>query len=155
MMWIAAFVVALCLYLIAGNRVLYFVLAPTLALYATMNWDLLAIAFATGGTLAYLRRRDAWSGVLLGLGAAAKVFPMLLVVAFVAGRFRGKEPDRGIRLAWAAAGTWIAVNLPFALAAPGGGGSSSGTTPHGSRTGTASGTSRANGRPDRRARTRN
>jgi uncharacterized membrane protein len=58
--------------------------------------------------------------VLLGLGAAAKVFPMLLVVAFVAGRFRGKEPDRGIRLAWAAAGTWIAVNLPFALAAPGG-----------------------------------
>ncbi|RPJ13025.1 MAG: DUF2029 domain-containing protein, partial [Actinobacteria bacterium] len=120
MMWIAAFVVALCLYLIAGNRVLYFVLAPTLALYATMNWDLLAIAFATGGTLAYLRRRDAWSGVLLGLGAAAKVFPMLLVVAFVAGRFRGKEPDRGIRLAWAAAGTWIAVNLPFALAAPGG-----------------------------------
>jgi uncharacterized membrane protein len=119
MMWIAAFVVALCLYLIAGNRVLYFVLAPTLALYATMNWDLLAIVFATGGTLAYLRRRDAWSGVLLGLGAAAKVFPMLLVVAFVAGRFRGKEPDRGIRLAWAAAGTWIAVNLPFALAAPG------------------------------------
>jgi uncharacterized membrane protein len=120
MMWIAAFVVALCLWLIAGNRVLYFVLAPTLALYATMNWDLLAIAFATGGTLAYLRRRDAWSGVFLGLGAAAKVFPMLLVVAFVAGRFRGKEPDRGIRLAWAAAGTWIAVNLPFALAAPGG-----------------------------------
>jgi uncharacterized membrane protein len=118
MMWIAAFVVTLCLYLIAGNRVLYFVLAPTLALYATMNWDLLAIAFATAGTLAYLRRRDAWSGVLLGLGAAAKAFPMLLVVAFVAGRFRGKEPDRGITLAWAAAGTWIAVNLPFALAAP-------------------------------------
>jgi uncharacterized membrane protein len=120
MIWIAAFVVALCLYLIAGNRFLYFVLAPTLALYATMNWDLLAIAFATAGTLAYLRRRDAWSGVLLGLGAAAKVFPMLLVIAFVAGRFRGKEPDRGITLAWAAAGSWIAVNLPFALAAPAG-----------------------------------
>jgi uncharacterized membrane protein len=120
MMWIAAFVVALCLYLIAGNRVLYFVLAPTLALYATMNWDLLAVAFATAGTLAYLRRRDAWSGVLLGLGAATKVFPLLLLVAFVAGRFRGKEPDRAIRLAWAAAGTWIAVNLPFALAAPAG-----------------------------------
>jgi uncharacterized membrane protein len=28
------------------------------------------------------------------------------------------EPDRGIRLAWAAAGTWIAVNLPFLLLAP-------------------------------------
>jgi uncharacterized membrane protein len=66
----------------------------------------------------YLRRRDGWSGVLLGLGAAAKVFPALLVVPFVAGRFHGREPDRGIRLAWAAAGTWIAINLPFVLAAP-------------------------------------
>jgi uncharacterized membrane protein len=68
----------------------------------------------------YLRRRDVWSGVLLGLGAAAKVYPALLVVAFVAGRFRGREPDRGIHLAWAATGTWIAVNLPFALAGPAG-----------------------------------
>jgi hypothetical protein len=118
MLWIAAFVVALCLYLIAGNRVLYFVLAPTLALYATMNWDLLAVAFATAGTLAFLRRRDAWSGVLLGLGAAAKLYPMLLVIPFLAARLRGKEPDGGIKLAWAAVGTWIAVNLPFALTAP-------------------------------------
>jgi uncharacterized membrane protein len=118
MMWIAAFVIAFCLYLLVGDRVLYFALAPTLALYATMNWDLLAVALATAGTLAYLRRRDGWSGVLLGLGAAAKIFPMLLVVPFVAGRFRGEEPDRGTRLAWAAVGTWVAVNLPFVLLAP-------------------------------------
>ena len=118
MLWIAAFVIAFCLYLLVGDRVLYFALAPTLALYATMNWDLLAVAFATAGTLAYLRRKDGWAGVLLGLGAAAKVFPLLLVIPFVAGRFRGKEPDRGIRLAWAAIGAWIAVNLPFALGAP-------------------------------------
>jgi uncharacterized membrane protein len=45
-----------------------------------------------------------WSGVLLGLGAAAKLYPALLVVPFVAGRMRGREPDRGIHLAWAAAG---------------------------------------------------
>ena len=117
-MWIAASVIAVLLYLLVGDRVLYFVLAPTLALYATMNWDLLAVALATGGTFLYLRRRDGWSGIMLGLGAAAKVFPALLVVPFVAGRFRGKEPDRGIRLAWAAAGTWLAINLPFVLAAP-------------------------------------
>ena len=118
MMWIAAFVIAVLLFLLVGERVLYFVLAPTLALYATMNWDLLAVALATGGTFLYLRRMDGWSGVLLGLGAAAKVFPALLVVPFVAGRFHGREPDRGIRLAWGAAGTWIAINVPFLLAAP-------------------------------------
>jgi len=120
MMWVAAFVVALLLYLLVGDRVLYFVLAPTLAIHATMNWDLLAVALAVGGTFAYLRRRDGWSGVLLGLGAAAKVFPALLVVPFVAGRFHSREPDRGIRLAWAAVGTWVAINLPFVLLAPSG-----------------------------------
>ena len=120
MLWLAAFAVALCLYLIVGSRALYFAAAPTLAIYATMNWDLLAVAFATGATLAYLRRRDVWSGVLLGLGAASKFYPALLIVPFVAGRLRGREADRGIHLAWAAAGTWIAMNLPFALGGPAG-----------------------------------
>jgi uncharacterized membrane protein len=120
LLWIAAFAIALCLYIMVGSRALYFALAPTLAIYATTNWDLIPVAFATAGTLAYLQRRDVWSGVLLGLGAAAKLYPALLVVAFVAGRFRGREPDRGIHLAWAAAGTWLAVNLPFALAGPSG-----------------------------------
>jgi len=116
LMWLAAFWIALWLYLMVGTRALYFAAAPTLAVAATNNWDLLAVALATAGTLMYLRRRDVWSGVLLGLGAAAKLYPALLVVAFVAGRFRGRESDRGIHLAWAAAGTWIAVNLPFAFA---------------------------------------
>jgi uncharacterized membrane protein len=115
---LAAFATALALYLIAGGRALYFALAPTLLIYGYMNWDLLAVALATTATLLYLRRRDVGAGALLGLGAAAKLYPILLLVPFVAGRFRGREPERGTQLAWAAAGTWIAVNLPFAAAAP-------------------------------------
>ncbi len=114
----AAGATALCLYLAVGARALLFALAPTLLVYGFMNWDLLAVAFAAAATLAYLNRRDVWSGALLGLGAAAKLYPALLVVPFVLGRFREKEPDRGIHLAWSAAGTWLAVNLPFALLAP-------------------------------------
>ena len=115
---VAAFATALFLYLVVGGRALYFALAPTLLIYAFINWDLLAVALAAGATLMYLRRRDGWSGVLLGLAAAAKVYPALLLVPFVAGLFRSREPDRGTHLAWAAAGSWIAVNLPFAVAAP-------------------------------------
>ena len=115
LMWIAAFWTAFCLHIMVGRRVLYFALAPTLALAATNNWDLLTVAITTAATLAYLRRRDGWSGVLLGLGAAAKLYPALFIIPFVAGRFRGREPDRGIRLLWAAAGAWVAVNLPFAI----------------------------------------
>jgi uncharacterized membrane protein len=113
-----AAVVALCLYLVVGPRALAFALAPTLLIYAFMNWDLLTVALATLATLAYLSRRDVWAGVLLGLGAAAKIYPALLLVPFVLGRFKDREPDGGIHLAWAALGTWIVVNAPFAIGSP-------------------------------------
>jgi uncharacterized membrane protein len=115
---LCAAIVAVCLYLLVGPRALMFALAPTLLVYGFMNWDLLTVALATLATLAYLNRRDVWSGVLLGLGAAAKIYPALLVVPFVLGRFKERDPDAGIHLAWAAAGTWIVVNAPFAIASP-------------------------------------
>jgi len=117
---LAAAVVAIAVYVMAGRRALWVALAPTLLIYAFVNWDLVAVAFATVATLAFLRRRDVWSGVLIGLGAAAKLYPALLLVPFVAARFRSQEPARGTYLAWAAIGSWLVVNLPFALAAPGG-----------------------------------
>ena len=116
LLWLAALWTALCLYVMVGRRALYFALAPTLAIYATLNFDLLAVALATAAMLAYFRRRDVSAGILLGLGAAAKLYPALFVVPLVAGRFRGREPDRGIHLAWAAAASWLALNVPFALA---------------------------------------
>ncbi|HEV8564209.1 MAG TPA: glycosyltransferase 87 family protein, partial [Actinomycetota bacterium] len=94
---ICAGITALCLYLlVGGRRTLYFALAPTLLLGAFVNWDLFAVALATGALLAFLNRRDGWAGVLLGLGAATKLYPVLFVVPFVAHRLREREPDRAI-----------------------------------------------------------
>jgi len=112
---VAAVVIAVGLYLVAGRRALYFALAPTLAIYGFMNWDLLAVALATAATVAFLWRRDVPAGILLGLGAAAKLYPALLVIPFAAERFRERKPDEAIHLTWAAAGTWLVVNVPFAL----------------------------------------
>jgi uncharacterized membrane protein len=106
---------AIGLYLLDRRRSLWFALAPSLAIEAFMNWDLLAVAFATAATVAFLRRRDAWAGVLIGLGTAAKLYPVLLLVPFAADRLRGRQPDRAIVLAWSTAATWIAVNLPFSI----------------------------------------
>jgi uncharacterized membrane protein len=114
---ICAVAIAVCLS-VMGGTVLRFVLAPTLAIYAFMNWDLLAVALATGALLAFFRRRDGWAGTLLGLGAAAKLYPALLLVPLIASRIRQRDPDAAIRLGWAATGTWLAVNLPFALIHP-------------------------------------
>jgi uncharacterized membrane protein len=111
-----AAVAACCLYLIDERRALWFALAPSLALQSFVNWDLLAVALATGATLAFLRRRDGWAGVLIGLGIAAKLFPGLLLVPFAAERLRGRQPDRAILLWWSAAAAWLAVNVPFVAA---------------------------------------
>jgi uncharacterized membrane protein len=113
-----AVVIAVCLYVMVRGRALYFALAPTLVIYGTMNWDLFAVALATAALLAFFRRREGLAGVLLGLGAAAKFYPAMLVIPLIAQRLNDREPDRAITLGWTAAGTWIAVNLPFAIASP-------------------------------------
>ena len=112
---LAAVATAVTLHRISGHRALLFALAPTLAVYAFVNWDLLAVALATAGTVAYLRRRDVAGGVLLGLGGAAKLYPALLVIPFAIGRARGGDRRSAVRLASWSAGTWAVINLPFAL----------------------------------------
>ena len=113
-----AVAIAVMLYVANGSRALYFALAPTLLVYGTMNWDLVAVALATAGLLAFFRRRDRAAGVALGLGAATKLYPALLAVPLIAQRLRERRPDGAIVLAWTTAGAWLLVNLPFAAAAP-------------------------------------
>jgi uncharacterized membrane protein len=115
-----ALLISWCVWLLAGRRALWFALAPTLLIYATLNWDLAAVACATGALVAWSRRRDGWAGVLLGLGAAAKFYPALLLVPLFLQGLQDREPDRSIRLLWWSAGTWVAVNLPFIVLPPGG-----------------------------------
>ena len=93
-----------------------FALSPLLVFHAFSNWDLLAMAFTSGALLAWARGRPVAAGVLIGLGAAAKLYPALLLVplALLAYRSRSWRP-----VGWAAAaavGAWLAVNLPVALA---------------------------------------
>jgi uncharacterized membrane protein len=115
---LCAVLTAVCLAMLTGARALYFALAPTLLIYGTMNWDLLAVALATAAVLAFFRNRDGLSGGMLGLGAAAKAYPALFIVPFTLERIKRREPDRAILLLWVSLLTWFVVNLPFALVAP-------------------------------------
>ncbi|MDH4112549.1 MAG: glycosyltransferase 87 family protein [Actinomycetota bacterium] len=113
-----AVAIAVMLYVANGSRALYFALAPTLLVYGTVNWDLVAVALSTMGLLAFFRRRDRAAGVALGLGAATKLYPALLVVPLLAERMRERRPDGAIVLGWTTVGTWLVANLPFAVIAP-------------------------------------
>jgi len=113
-----ALLTSLALWRLVGARALYFAAAPTLLIYGFVNWDLIAVGLATLGTWAYLRARDGPAGLLLGLGAAAKLSPGLLAAPFALGRLRERRVAAGAGLAGSAALAWAAVNLPVALAAP-------------------------------------
>jgi uncharacterized membrane protein len=103
-----------------GARAGLFALAPTLVLYALLNWDLMAVALATSGIWAFLTRRDRLAGALLGLGAAAKLYPALLAVPLVVDLVAQGRRRRAAGVAGSAAAAWLFVNLPFAIAAPDG-----------------------------------
>jgi uncharacterized membrane protein len=113
-----ALATAWALHRMAGGRALLFALAPTLAIYAFINWDLVAVALATVATLAFLRGANGGAGGLLGLGAAAKLYPGLLVIPFALDRERQGRRREAWALAVAAAAMWLVVNLPVALASP-------------------------------------
>jgi uncharacterized membrane protein len=98
-------------------------LSPLVVVHAFTNFDALATALATTGLLAWARRRPALAGVLLGLGAATKFYPVLLLgpillVCLRAGR-AGHRRDWLTAVA-AAALSWAVVNLPIALLFPAG-----------------------------------
>jgi uncharacterized membrane protein len=106
---------------LAGRRVWDAALvaaSPLMIFQIFTNFDALATALAVGGLLAWARRRPVLAGLLIGLGAAAKLYPLLLlgpllVLGIRTGRLRGVA-----RAAAAAAVTWLLVNLPVLVLFP-------------------------------------
>lgn len=90
-------------------------LSPLLLFHAFTNWDLLAVALTTGALVAWARSRPVAAGVLLGLGIAAKLYPVLVLGALLLLCLRAGRLRVWARTAGAAVLTWAAVNLPVAV----------------------------------------
>ena len=56
-----------------------FVLSPGLLMTGLINWDLMAVAFVAGALWAWARDRSVLTGVMIGLGAATKLYPLFLL----------------------------------------------------------------------------
>ncbi len=93
-------------------------LSPVLLVYAFNNWDLLASALTVLGLWAWARERPVLAGALLGLGVAAKLYPVLVLGALFLLCLRAGALLVWLRAATAAVVAWVAVNLPVALLAP-------------------------------------
>ncbi|RSZ61437.1 DUF2029 domain-containing protein [Corynebacterium hylobatis] len=100
---------------LAGNRVWDTVLvaaSPLLIVHAFTNWDIPSVMFVVGALYAVSRGRPVLAGVLIGLGTAFKLWPLFLLGAYLVLAVRDRRPGPFLRMLGAAAGSWLAVNLP-------------------------------------------
>jgi uncharacterized membrane protein len=92
--------------------------SPLVIFHIFTNFDALATALAIGGLLAWARRRPVLAGVLLGLGVAAKLYPVLLLGPLLVLGVRTGRLGGLARTVAATVTTWLAVNLPVMVLFP-------------------------------------
>ena len=89
--------------------------SPALLLTALVNWDLIPLVLVAGALWAWSRDRPVLTGVMIGLGTAAKLYPLFLLGALLVVCLRGRR----LRTVWlaaaAAAGSWLVANAPAML----------------------------------------
>jgi len=99
-----------------GARAWRWAIGTPLLLFAFQNWDVFAIAATLAALIAFEQRRHRLAGALLGVGAAVKLFPGLLIPPLVALRWAEGERRGARRLAVSSLTVFAALNLPFAIA---------------------------------------
>ena len=87
-------------------------LSPLVVFHAFTNWDLFAVALAGAALVAWQGRRAGLAGVLIGLGTAAKLYPVLFLIPLLALCWRSRQLPAFGRTALGAAVAWSVVNLP-------------------------------------------
>ncbi|WP_329566075.1 glycosyltransferase family 87 protein [Kitasatospora sp. NBC_01266] len=95
---------------------LLFALAPCLALDATVNWDLLAVALTAVAMAYWSGRRTVWAGVFIGLATAAKLYPVLLLGPLLVLCWRSGRWREFWQATAGAVGAWLLVNVPIMIA---------------------------------------
>jgi uncharacterized membrane protein len=118
---LCAMVVTVTTAKLAGRRpwdAAMFALAPGLLMHGTTNWDLIAVALAGLGLLAWARSRPVVAGVLLGLATATKLYPVLFLVPLLMVCLRAGRTRAWLGTAAMTIGVAVAVTAPVYLTAP-------------------------------------
>ncbi|WP_149360213.1 glycosyltransferase family 87 protein [Lolliginicoccus suaedae] len=110
-----------CTMALAGRRpwdAALVALSPIALVHVFTNFDAIATALTLLALLAWSRGRSATSGLLIGLGAAAKLYPVFLVGALLVLCLRTGRLGSWARMLVAAIAAWLAVNLPVRVLYP-------------------------------------
>ncbi len=92
--------------------------SPALALTAMINWDVLGLGCVAAILWAWSTRRPVLTGVLIGLGAAIKLYPLFFLGPLLVLCLRERHLDAWVRTCAAALVAWLALDLPVYLWSP-------------------------------------
>jgi hypothetical protein len=101
-----------------GKRAWRWALAPPLLIQGLQNWDLLAVAPATIGLIQWENGLAFAGGVLLGAGAAAKLFPALFVPILAASSWHRGQRRQAMRVVAGSAVGFAVFVLPIYALVP-------------------------------------
>src|SRR3982751_1069875 len=89
-----------------------FALSPIIFFTATVNWGFLAIGFAAIGIYLWAKKHPVWAGMFLGLGAAAKLWPLFILGPLLVLALRAKAVTKWLWAALSLVLTWAVLNFP-------------------------------------------
>lgn len=108
-----ALLIAWLLARMAAVRAFFWAAAPSVALYAFHNWDLLVVAAAVVGLYMWWTGRYSAAAIAFGVGGALKLYPLLLLAPLFLDRWTAGDRLKAWRTGWWGLGTVFAINLPF------------------------------------------
>lgn len=92
--------------------------SPALLLTAMINWDVLGLACVAAILWAWSTRRPVLTGVLIGLGAAIKLYPLFFLGPLLVLCLRERRLNAWVTTCAAALVTWLVIDLPVYLWSP-------------------------------------
>ncbi|WP_125568539.1 glycosyltransferase 87 family protein [Nocardioides baekrokdamisoli] len=92
-----------------------FAVSPALLLTGLVSWELLAVAAVAAALWAYSRGDLGLTGVAIGLGTAADVYPVALLVALLILSIRRRELGSWAIVTLVAGASWFILNVPAML----------------------------------------
>ncbi|MFM6940369.1 MAG: mannosyltransferase [Candidatus Planktophila sp.] len=95
-----------------------YALAPSGILAMYINWDLWAIVTMLLAIYWFDRKQEIASAAILGVSIATKFFPIVLLLPIAIIFIRRHQIKEGARFIALTLGTFIAINIPFALTTP-------------------------------------
>jgi len=90
----------------------FFLIMPTFLMFTVYNWDIIAVFFSVLSIYLYMKSKKFGSAASLGLGIAAKLYPIVLLPVYLVEEKSWRER---LKFIFACLGVFMLLNTPFII----------------------------------------